>query len=145
MREWGWTNPVLVDEAGVIIAGHGRVLAAQTLGWTEAPIMVAKEWTEAQKRAYLIADNKLPELAGWDDGMLSIELAALSAADFDLGLTGFAQDELSDLIQPLDAAPQLTDGFKFSVIVEAKDEADQARLLEQFEADGLICRLLITQ
>src|SRR5690606_22386104 len=64
MREWGWTNPVLVDEDGGIIAGHARLLAARKLGLEEAPVMVAKGWSEAQKRAYIIADNKLAENAG---------------------------------------------------------------------------------
>lgn len=59
IREWGWTMPVLVDEAGGIIAGHGRVLAAQSLGLTEVPVMVARGWSDAQKRAYVLADNKL--------------------------------------------------------------------------------------
>jgi ParB-like chromosome segregation protein Spo0J len=64
MKEWGWTNPVLIDEEGGIIAGHGRVLAARKLGLTEAPVMVAEGWTEAQKRAYVIADNQLALNAG---------------------------------------------------------------------------------
>lgn len=64
MKEWGWTNPVLIDEDGGIIAGHGRILAARKLGLEEAPVVVAKGWSEAQKRAYIIADNKLAENAG---------------------------------------------------------------------------------
>ena len=64
MREWGWTNPILVDEKDTIIAGHGRVLAAQKLGLTDAPVMVARGWSDAQKRAYVIADNKLALNAG---------------------------------------------------------------------------------
>jgi ParB-like chromosome segregation protein Spo0J len=64
IREWGWTVPVLVDEQGTIIAGHGRVLAARKLGYTEVPVMVARGWSEAQRRAYVLADNKLAENAG---------------------------------------------------------------------------------
>ena len=71
MREWGWTNPVLVDEAGMIIAGHGRVLAARKLGIGEVPVMIARGWTEAQKRAYVLADNQLALNAAWD-GKLSL-------------------------------------------------------------------------
>ena len=67
IREWGWTNPVLVDESGTIIAGHGRVLGARKLRIKEVPVMVAIGWTEAQKRAYLIADNKLTLNGGWDE------------------------------------------------------------------------------
>ena len=75
MREWGWTNPVLVDEAGGIIAGHGRVLAAQRLQVSEVPVIVASGWTDAQKRAYIIADNKLALNAGWDNDLLALEKA----------------------------------------------------------------------
>ena len=77
IREWGWTMPVLVDEAGTIIAGHGRVLAAQSLGIAEVPVMVAAGWSEAQKRAYVIADNKLALNAGWDEELLPVELGDL--------------------------------------------------------------------
>jgi ParB-like chromosome segregation protein Spo0J len=90
MKEWGWTNPVLVDEAGMIIAGHGRVLAARKLGLAEVPVMVAEGWTEPQKRAYVLADNQLALNAGWDMDLLSNELADLQAQGFDLGLTGFS-------------------------------------------------------
>ena len=66
MQEWGWTIPILVDDEGTIIAGHARVEAAKLLGLTEAPVMIARGWSEAQKRAYVLADNKLAENAGWD-------------------------------------------------------------------------------
>lgn len=98
IREWGWTNPVLIDERNVIIAGHGRVLAAQLLGLEEIPVLVARGWSEAQKRAYVIADNKLALEAGWDIGILSAELGALADLKFDLGLTGFGEQELARLI-----------------------------------------------
>jgi DNA modification methylase len=98
LREWGWTNPVLVDEGGRIIAGHGRVLAAQALGWPEVPVMVATGWTEAQKRAYLIADNQLALVAGWDEELLAVELDELRDLKFDLPLLGFSQAELNALI-----------------------------------------------
>jgi DNA modification methylase len=97
IREWGWTNPVLVDEDGGIIAGHGRVLAAYKLGITEAPVMVATGWSKAQRQAYILADNKLALNAGWDEGLLKIELADLSDLGFDLGLTGFSEDEIQAL------------------------------------------------
>ncbi|MBB6193201.1 site-specific DNA-methyltransferase (adenine-specific) [Sphingobium wenxiniae] len=97
IREWGWTVPVLVDEDGGLIAGHGRVLAARKLGLTEIPVMVAAGWTEARKRAYVLADNKLALNAGWDAELLRVELTDLQAFDFDLGLTGFSDDELAAL------------------------------------------------
>lgn len=95
MREWGWTNPVLVDEAGTIIAGHGRIMAAQKLGLERAPVMVCRGWSEDQKRAYVIADNKLALNAGWDLAKLAVELNDLAASGFSVGLTGFSEDELA--------------------------------------------------
>lgn len=89
MKEWGWTNPVLVDEAGMIIAGHGRVLAARKLGLAEVPVMVAEGWSEAQKRAYVLADNQLALNAGWDMDVLKNELTGLKEWEFDLSLIGF--------------------------------------------------------
>lgn len=95
IKEWGWTTPVLVDEDGSIIAGHGRTLAAQRLKMTQVPVMVAKGWSDTKKRAYIIADNKLALNAGWDDEMLKIELGTLDAAGFNLELTGFTGDDLT--------------------------------------------------
>jgi hypothetical protein len=90
--------PVLVDEAGSIIAGHGRVLAAARLDLGEVPTMVARGWSEAQKRAYLIADNKLTENGGWDDALLRVELQDLDAMGFDALLTGFSAAEVESLV-----------------------------------------------
>jgi ParB-like chromosome segregation protein Spo0J len=101
IREFGFTNPVLVSEDNTIIAGHARVLAAQKLGLAEVPVMVARGWSEAQKRAYVLADNKLALNAGWDDDLLRVELGDLKLADFDLALTGFGADELASLLTPL--------------------------------------------
>jgi len=98
IREWGWTNSILVDEDGGLIAGHGRLLAARKLGLTQIPTMVAKGWSDAQKKAYVIADNKLALNAGWDLEMLAVELGDLQGFDFDLMLTGFSDDELSKLL-----------------------------------------------
>jgi hypothetical protein len=94
INEWGWTVPILIDERGEIIAGHGRVLAAQRLGLADVPVMVAAGWTEAQRRAYVLADNKLTLNGGWNDEMLSLEIQDLEAMGFDLGLTGFSALEL---------------------------------------------------
>lgn len=95
MREWGWTSPVLIDEAGTIIAGHCRILAGRLLGLSAVPVMVARGWSDAQKRAYVIADNKLAENAGWDAEALRLELHDLAGQDFRLELTGFGADELT--------------------------------------------------
>jgi DNA modification methylase len=94
IREWGWTNPVLVTEDGTIVAGHGRVLGARKLGIAEVPVMIASGWSEAQIRAYALADNKLALNAGWDEALLALEIAELEDLGFDLGLTGFSDAEI---------------------------------------------------
>jgi hypothetical protein len=98
IREWGWTTPILVDEAGSIIAGHGRLQAARRLQMTEVPVVVASGWSEAQKRAYVIADNKLALNAGWDNELLSLELGELGDLGFDLDLVGFTDEEIAALM-----------------------------------------------
>ena len=104
IKEWGWTTPVLVDEQGSIIAGHGRTLAAHKLKMTEIPVMVAEGWSDAKKRAYIIADNKLAMNAGWDNEMLALELGEIGELGFDLDLTGFKAEEIQTL-QPPDFEP----------------------------------------
>lgn len=98
MREFGFVNPVIVDKDYNIIAGHGRILAAKEEGITEVPCVFAEHLTEAQKRAYIIADNRLALNAGWDAEMLSVEIADLQGADFDISLLGFDDAELSKLM-----------------------------------------------
>ena len=97
IREFGFTNPVLIDEEDGIIAGHGRVLAAHLLGLDEVPCIVLAHLTPAQRRAYVLADNKLALNAGWDLEMLSLEIGELGEAGFDLSLTGFDEFELGEL------------------------------------------------
>jgi len=98
IKEFGFTNPILIDADGLIIAGHGRTMAAQRMGIKEVPCLRLGHLTDAQKKAYVIADNKLALNAGWDDEMLRLELADLQEADFDLSLTGFDDDELNALL-----------------------------------------------
>ena len=102
MAEFGWTAPVLVADDGEIIAGHGRVLAAEQLGLGDVPVIVLGHLTEAQRRAYRIADNKLTELGAWDEAKLADELQALGADGFDLSLTGFDDNEIERLMASLD-------------------------------------------
>ena len=94
IKEFGWTNPILVDGDKGVIAGHGRLLAARKLGYDKVPIIELKHMTEAQKRAYVIADNKLALNAGWDNNFLALELQDLKDQDFDLTLLGFDDKEL---------------------------------------------------
>lgn len=98
IQEFGWTNPVLVDERGAIIAGHGRLEAARKLGMAEVPTITLAGLTDAQKRALVIADNQLALNAGWDSDMLALELSELGDAGFDVSLIGFSDDELAALL-----------------------------------------------
>ena len=99
IERFGFTNPVLVDDAGGIIAGHGRVAAAKSLGLAEVPTLRLSHLTEAERRAYIIADNRLAETAGWDAEILAIELEALIELDFEIELTGFEIAEVDRLIE----------------------------------------------
>jgi DNA modification methylase len=108
IKEWGWTTPVLIDEGGQIIAGHGRIMAARKLGMAEVPVIIAEGWTEAQKKAYVIADNKLALNAGWDESLLALEFGELEGLGFDLELTGFSLDEIAAL-KPEEVPAALTD------------------------------------
>lgn len=98
IREWGWTMPVLIDEDGGIIAGHGRVLAARKLSLTEVPTMVAAGWSKAQRQAYILTDNKLALNAGWDTELLRVELSDLIELGFNPALVGFDALELDELL-----------------------------------------------
>lgn len=100
IKEFGWTNPILVDEDGGIIAGHGRLLAAQRLKMDEVPTIQIVGLSEAQRRALVLADNKLALNAGWDIDLLKVELGDLNEQGFDIALTGFSVDELSKLLAP---------------------------------------------
>lgn len=99
IKEWGWTMPVLADEDGTLIAGHARIQAAQKLGIAEVPVMLAKGWPEAKRRAYVIADNQLAiKGSGWDFELLASEIEGLGSDGFDLTLLGFNEDELANLL-----------------------------------------------
>lgn len=97
IKEFGFANPILTDGDNGIIAGHGRVMAAKKLGLDEVPTIELKHLTKTQKRAYIIADNRLAELSGWDDEMLKLEMIELNDLDFDLTLTGFDDFVLGDI------------------------------------------------
>lgn len=100
IREFGFRQPIVTDEAGVVIAGHTRLLAARALGMTEVPVHVARGLSPAQVKAYRLADNRVAQEAEWDMEALRVEIGELSALDFDLGLTGFDDEELSALLSP---------------------------------------------
>jgi site-specific DNA-methyltransferase (adenine-specific) len=108
IKEWGWTVPILIDETGMIIAGHGRLAAAQKLNYKQVPVVIASNWSEEKKRAYVIADNKLALNAGWDTELLALEIQELKATDFNLSILGFTDEELNNLI-PMNVTEGLTD------------------------------------
>lgn len=105
IHEFGFTNPILIDESGTIVAGHGRLVAAQLLDLDEVPTITLEGLTDAQRKAYVIADNKLALNSGWDDELLKIELEILKNLDFDLGLIGFDQNELNILSNEINFDP----------------------------------------
>ncbi|HHK74528.1 MAG TPA: site-specific DNA-methyltransferase, partial [Rhizobiales bacterium] len=119
IAEFGFVNPVLVGEDNVIIAGHGRLLAASRLGMETVPVIKLGHLSETQRRALVIADNRLAEAAGWDEEMLAIELQALMDDEFDVDITGFDADEIDNLLAGLeddstgntddDAVPEIED------------------------------------
>lgn len=98
IKQFGWTNPVLIDEKGEIIAGHGRVMAAEMLKMDSVPVIVLSGLTDEQKKAYRLADNRLPMNAGWDEDLLRMELSDLINADFDVSLTGFGPTQIDELL-----------------------------------------------
>lgn len=117
LREFGFVNPVLIDRNYNIIAGHGRYEAAKAEGYSEVPCVYVDHLTEAQKKAYIIADNRMAMDAGWDEELLKVELEALEGESFDLSLTGFEEDELADLFKS-DEAPIEDDDYDLSEALE---------------------------
>lgn len=110
IREFGFINPVIIDGNYGIIAGHGRVVAAQEEGLAEVPCVLVDHLTEAQKKAYILADNRYAQDAGWDEELLRIEIEGLQAEDFDVSLTGFRDDEITDLFALKDDVPDDPEG-----------------------------------
>ena len=110
IAEFGWTNPILAGADGIVIAGHARLQAARKLGMTEVPVIVLDHLTETQRRALVLADNRLALNAGWDEEMLRVELESLREDDYDLSILGFADEEIEDLLAEQDGgAPGRTD------------------------------------
>ncbi len=148
IKEFGFINPVVTDGKNGIVAGHGRVLAANKLGLKEVPCVEASHLTEAQKRAYVIADNRMALDAGWDIDLLKVELGDLQGMDFDLTLTGFDPGEIKDLL--LDNIEGLSDNYTHKVeapiyepkgkkppIAELFDKSRANKLTEEIEKANL--------
>ena len=117
LREFGFVTPVVIDEKHTILCGHGRVEAAKAEGMTSVPCVYAEQLTDAQKRAFILADNRLALNAGWDDEMLRVELSDLQGEDFDLGLIGFDEKELAGLFEDSDGGAE-DDGYDLTAALE---------------------------
>ena len=118
LREFGFVNPLIIDRDNNVIAGHGRLVAAKAEGYTEVPCVFVDEMTEAQKKAYILADNRMALDAGWDDDLLKVELEALQDLDFDLGLTGFDEKEIADLFAVDGGSEVEDDDFDLTAALE---------------------------
>lgn len=118
LREFGFINPVIIDREFNVIAGHGRIAAAKEEGIVEVPCVFADFLTEAQKKAYILADNRMALDAGWDEELLRIEIESLQGADFDVSLTGFGEDEIADLFAGDGEKDVKDDDFDFSAALE---------------------------
>jgi len=144
IREFGWTNPVLIDASGTIVAGHGRVLAARKLGLKEVPVIRLGHLTPTQVRAYVIADNKLALNAGWDEEMLASEIVELQGENFNLDLTGFSEKEIAELMgeESAEERPEVKIDSAFEVIAECENEEHQQMVYNILNEKGIKCRLL---
>lgn len=145
IEEFGWTNPILIGRDGVIIAGHARLEAAKSMGLSEVPTIELAHLSPAQARAYVIADNRLAEDAGWDDAVLASELAALEMENYDLTLSGFGEDEIAKLLgrddEPPPTSKALPEGL-FEIVVICKTEAEQEEVYERLQLEGYQVRVL---
>ena len=145
IKEFGWTNPVLMDGDNGIIAGHGRVLAARVLGQTEIPTIELSHMTDIQKRAYIIADNKLSLISNWDEELLMLEIKDLEDAGYNLGHTGFSMEELDALnpfIKDEEYTNKTTDEARNLLMIECKEENELAKLFAEMEERGYQCKIL---
>jgi hypothetical protein len=151
-NEFGWTNPILIDGDDGIIAGHRRYLMAQRIGLREAPCIVLPHLSAAQRRAYVLADNKLALNAGWDEEKLRSEIIDLVSVRRSSGLDfmaiGFSMDELRDAAFPAQkksrsAASGLSSGLSYQIIIECDGDDQQAEILEELKNRGIKCKPLI--
>lgn len=148
IEEFGFAKPVLIDEDDTIIAGHGTVQAAIKLGMAQVPVSVARGWSDEDKRAYLIADNRLHDLSAWDKNLLALEIGSLQKIGRDLKPLGFEKKAIEQALRRAttahDGQMALGEGFTYSVIVACTSEQHQRDVLERLEREGLKCRALIS-
>jgi ClpP class serine protease len=145
IKEFGWTNPVLVSESGTIIAGHGRVLAARKLGIDEIPCIRLKNLTETQIQAYVIADNKLALNAGWDEETLKAELMALENNGYELELTGFSTEELEELFNGTHQENAYTSKIKGLVYEITGEKPALNEMVDSAKSKELVCKIQLAK
>jgi ParB-like chromosome segregation protein Spo0J len=150
IQRFGWTNPILINRKNEIIAGHGRVAAAKKLGMETVPALRVDDMTADEQRAYILADNRTAELAGWDKSLLKLELGELLTSGFELGPVGFTLESLGRLglgepsaADTESAAPQLG-GLEYSIVVRCRSEEHQRDTLLRLEQEGLTVQALIS-
>ena len=146
IKEFGFRNPILVYGENGIIAGHGRVMAAKKLGLTTIPYIDCSDLTEAQKKAYIIADNKIALNAGWDEELLKLELEDIEVSDIDMELLGFSDEELKRLIGVEDADTEegeiTDDGNRNLLLVEFINESELQKIFEELKERGFECKIM---
>ena len=147
IKEFGFCNPVLIDGNNGIIAGHGRVMAAQKLGMESVPTIELSHLTDTQRKAYILADNRLAELSGWDDELLRLELGELQGLDFNLELIGFGDFDFSIDDDSEETSDTIDEGIeykeKFSVLIECQNENDQQEIYSKLIEQGYTCKVLV--
>lgn len=149
LRRFGITKPILIDDDDTILAGHATTLAAIECRLPSVPVIVAHDWSDEQKRAYLIADNRLGEKSTWDSTLLALEIGALKPIGDDLAAMGFTDKDVTAALRRAEpdkhgSEQQLGDGLAYRVIVDCRDETHQTELIERFDGEGLKCRALIS-
>ena len=144
ITEYGWTMPLLCDEKDVLLAGHGRLMAARELKLAQVPVIVARGWSAEQKKAYRLADNASALASAWDAELLRSEIGDLRGQGVNLELAGFTPDSLRGVFPRSPEERRVVEGDpRFEIVVTCESEAHQRELLEQWAADGLKCRALL--
>lgn len=146
IKEFGWTNPILVDGEAGIIAGHGRLAAARKLGLKKIPVIELKHLSETQKKALIIADNKLALNAGWDNELLALEFEELKLDGFDLELLGFDKNEIDKLfennIDNEEIKEVSDDGNRNLLLIETITETELQKLFDEMKERGFECKIM---
>ena len=148
IREFGFLNPIIIDDSNNVLAGHGRLLAAQRLGLKEVPVIRESHLTPIQRKAYILADNKIAENSDWDESMLNIELAALKADNFDFEVMGFNEGDFceeADIELPVADKEEEKEEEKarhFNIVIQCNTEEEQQALFNKLSEDGINCKCI---